>query len=68
MLSSHYKGRTTIGELMQMSLSDINTLYDIALKRQKAKEEEEKAKKANGEQTSLDPEAFEEMIEEMEGM
>ena len=43
MLATYYRGRTTFKELMEMPVSDINILYDIAIKRN---EEEEKAGKA----------------------
>ena len=47
MLATYYRGRTTFGELMNMPLDQINTLYKIAEERTKAeqKKREEDAKK-----------------------
>ena len=45
MLCTYYRGRTSFTEMMNMPLSYINSLYDIAIKQQ-ADEERRKQKEA----------------------
>ena len=45
MLCTYYRGRTTFTEMMNMPLSYINSLYDIAIKQQ-ADEEQRTIKEA----------------------
>ena len=35
MLATYYRGRTTFKELMEMPISDLNALYNIALENNK---------------------------------
>ena len=48
MLATYYRGRTTFGELMNMPLDYINTLYKIAEERTKAEHKKREEDEANG--------------------
>lgn len=43
MLATYYRGRTTFKELMEMPISDLTTLYNIAIERNKQDEKDGKA-------------------------
>ena len=42
MLATYYRGRTTFKELMEMPISDLNILFNIALENNKKDKEEGK--------------------------
>lgn len=66
MLCAYYRGRTTFVELMNMPLSYINALYDIAHKRQQAEQEEKERKEAEGQEATLTPTEAMMLEDEME--
>ena len=53
MLATYYRGRTTFGELMNMPLDYINTLYKIAEERTKAEQKKREEQEAKGETPGL---------------
>lgn len=59
MLTSYYKGKISFIEMKNMPLSDISSLYRIALDKQKKAEADEEEKKRQ------EAEAVEEGLEEM---
>ncbi len=53
MLGTYYRGRTTFGELMNMPLDYINTLYRIAEERTKAEQKKREEEEAQGKEPSM---------------
>ena len=55
MIATYYRGRTTFGELMNMPLSYINTLYTIAVERQREEQAQREKDEAEGKNPGLSP-------------
>ena len=53
MLGTYYRGRTTFGELMNMPLDYINTLYKIADERTKAEQKKREEEFAQGKEPGM---------------
>lgn len=53
MLATYFRGRTTFGELMNMPLDYINTLYQIADERNKAELKKRDEAKAKGQDPGI---------------
>ena len=66
MLGTYYRGRTTFGELMNMPLDYINTLYRIAEERLKAEQIKREKEEAQGKSPSITPTQAMALEDEME--
>ena len=65
-MAAYYRGRTTFGELMNMPLDYLNTLYKIAEERTKAEQKQRAEQEAKGEEPSISPSQAMALEDEME--
>lgn len=65
-LCTYYRGRTSFAEFMNMPLSYINALYNIAQERIKTEQAEKEKQKAEGKDPQLSPSEAMALEDEME--